>query len=70
MRKKNLDYMTEEDLSKITILHLQYNLSFKNIGSLCEVKDSGYWSRIMHGKKPVPGHVRDAMTKLFKLYGV
>ena len=70
MWEKNLDYMTGEDLSKITILHLQHNLSFKDIGFLCEVKDNGYWSKIMHGRKPVPRHVRDAMTKLFESYGV
>jgi len=66
----NNDYVTETDFKKIMKIYFKENIKLYEIGKLCEVKDKGFWSRILHGKKPVPKHVRDAMKKLFQEYGV
>ena len=36
-----------------------------DIGRMCGVSDSGFWCRLINGKKPVPERVRQALTQFY-----
>lgn len=65
MWEPNTDYMSEDELTKLMIIRVTKKVTLGEIGQYCEVKDKGYWSRIIHGKKPVPTHVRAKLNQLF-----
>lgn len=59
----NNDFITKEEREKIIEISKQEHLSLAKIGRLCEIKDRGFWKRIMDANKPIPEHARIALDK-------
>lgn len=63
-------YLDDSDLQKITRIKREKRITFKNIGEMCGIEDKGFWSRIMHGKKPIPAYAKKRLVELYEKYGV
>lgn len=61
----NPDFLSEEDVEKIISLSKQKELYLYQIGQICGIKDKGFWSKIMKGKKPIPEHARKSLRNFF-----
>lgn len=62
----NPDYLTKEDVENIFIISKNKKLFLYQIGQMCGIRDKGFWSRIMSGKKPIPAHARKSLTYLIE----
>lgn len=65
MRPLNLDYIEEDEKLKIKKIAQKKGITATDIGRMCGVSDSGFWCRLINGKKPVPERVRQALTQFY-----
>lgn len=58
----NLDRVSDEELAKIIKYAKNNHLFLYQVGTECGVRDKGFWSRIIHGNKPIPPIVREKLN--------